>query len=91
MENGPWSKPVEFEASAGSRRVIASTEEASHYLLNRWPVEGGEKYIEARKICLDVLAGLRAPDDARAAFVAAAAEAGMPQTNSDIPPPGGDG
>jgi hypothetical protein len=89
-ENKPWSLPVEFEALPGTHRVVTSTDEASHYLLNRWPVEGGEKYIEARKICLDVLAGLRTPDDARTAFVAAAAEAGMPVTGEDLPPPKGD-
>jgi hypothetical protein len=77
MENKPWSKPVEFEAAPGTCRVVASTDEASHYLLNRWPMDGGENYIEARKICLDVLAGLRSPEDARAAFILAAAEAGL--------------
>lgn len=78
-----WSMPVEFEACPGTHRVVASTDEASHYLLNRWPVEGGEKYIEARKVCLDVLAGLRAPEDARSAFIAAAVEAGMLITSDD--------
>jgi Protein of unknown function (DUF982) len=85
MENKPWSKPVAFEAHPGTCRVVASTDEASHYLLNRWPVEGGEHYIEARKVCLDVLAGLRTPEDARAAFLAATAEAGMAVIDADKP------
>ena len=85
MENKPWSKPVTFEAGPGTHRVVATTDEASHYLLNRWPVEGGSHYIEARKICLDVLAGLRTPDDARAAFIAAAAEAGLPVVDEGQP------
>jgi hypothetical protein len=85
MENKAWSKPVTFEACPGTCRVVASTDEASHYLLNRWPVEGGSHYLEARKICLDVLAGLRTPEDARAAFIAATAEAGMPVIDGNKP------
>jgi Protein of unknown function (DUF982) len=89
MDTKPWSELVEFEASPGTHRIIGSTDEASLYLLNHWPVEGGEVYIEARKVCLDVLAGLRTPEDARSAFIAALVEAGMAVTGDE--PRRGDG
>jgi Protein of unknown function (DUF982) len=69
-----WSNPVTFETGTASFRTIANTEEASHFLLNHWPVQGGKKHLQARNVCLAVLAGERPPDDARTAFIEAAQE-----------------
>ena len=77
MDNHMWSKPVTFETGTARFRTITNTEEASHFLLNHWPVQGGKKHLEARKVCLAVLAGERPADDARTAFIKAAQEAAI--------------
>lgn len=72
-----WSRPVKFEIGAGQFRVVASCEEASDFLLNHWPTEGGDKHLLARRACLDALAGSLPADHARRAFIEACEEAGM--------------
>jgi hypothetical protein len=72
-----WSKPVTFETGTARFRTITSTEEASHFLVNHWPIQGSNKHLEARKICLAVLAGERPADDARTSFIKAAQEAAI--------------
>lgn len=77
MNPKPWSKPVKFEERLARYRTITNTEEAAHYLLNRWPSEGGRRHLKAQEVCLAVLESKMPPSRARAAFVAAAKEAGM--------------
>ena len=77
MDTQPWSRPVQFQTGVGRSRVLVSTEEASHFLRYDWPKLGGPKSIDARRTCLDVLAGLGNPDEARSAFVAACKEANI--------------
>jgi hypothetical protein len=75
MDTQPWSRPVQFQTGIGQSRILVSTEEASHYLRYDWPKFNGPMLIDARRACLDVLAGRGEPDDARSAFVAACKEA----------------
>ena len=75
METLPWSRPVQFETDVGSHRVLVSTEEAFHYLLNNWPSIPRPRFFDAKRACLDVLAGTGEPEDARTAFIAVCEEA----------------
>ncbi|QEN84831.1 DUF982 domain-containing protein [Labrys sp. KNU-23] len=77
MDTQLWSRPVQFETDLGRYRVLTSTEEASHFLLNNWPAVAGPKCIDAQRACLDVMAGAAQPDEAREAFVEACEEADM--------------
>jgi hypothetical protein len=72
-----WSMPVRFETGVGQYRIIASTEEASRYLLQQWPMENGVAYDAARQACLDAMEGEFPADLARQAFIEACNEAGM--------------
>ena len=72
-----WSTPVRLETRAGQFRLIASAEEASDFLLNHWPVDGGDKHLSARRACVEALAGSIPTSLARKAFIEACEEAGM--------------
>ena len=72
-----WTMPVRFETGIGQYRIITSTEEASRFLLNQWPIENGVAYDAARQACLDAMEDKAAPDTARQAFIEACNEAGM--------------
>lgn len=64
----------------GSFETIATVTGLARCLLDQWPAEGqGEAYVTALMVCDAVLAGSDEdnPDDARAAFVEAAHEAGL--------------
>lgn len=62
----------------GRARVINSVVALAEVLLTQWPVTDGEAYQEALRVCLDVLENPARPaEDARAAFVAAARDAGV--------------
>lgn len=75
---GEWSQPVEVElGSIGAYRVVGDTAQAAEALLYRWPVHKGKAYTAAKRICLTVLEGEGAPDDAREAFLSAAKEAAV--------------
>ncbi|MGJ4855565.1 DUF982 domain-containing protein [Labrys sp. La1] len=77
MDVKVWSMPVRFETGIGNYRIITSTEEASRFLLNQWPMENGVAYDAARQTCLDAMEGNAEPDQARQAFIEACDEAGM--------------
>jgi hypothetical protein len=62
----------QLRSRRAQRPSITNTEEASHFLLNHWPVQGGKMHLEARRVCLAVLAGERPADDTRSAFIKAA-------------------
>ena len=57
--------------------TIGDASEAADYLLNNWPVDSGERYDFAKRVCLEAIEGKRDPEDARAAFLLAAEEAGV--------------
>lgn len=61
----------------GRYRVIASVEEAAEYLVYDWPIDKGPLQLEARIACLDCMEGALSVEDARAAFIAAAKDAGV--------------
>jgi hypothetical protein len=62
----------------GGRVVkIRTLLEAANALLAHWVDDDGEEYIVAVKTCLDAITGSVSAEDARAAFVRAAEEAGM--------------
>lgn len=78
MKPGRWDKPVTYEEDTrGGYRTITSTEEAARALLLKWPVDDGEAYYEAQRVCVAVLEGESSPEEARTAFLNAAAEAGV--------------
>ena len=78
MDPKRWAKPVTFEENdRGGFRTIRSTEEAARVLLERWPVGDTKAYRTAREVALAVLMGEQEPESARAAFLAAAADANV--------------
>ena len=78
MLRGDWSKPVTYEEDKrGGYRTIRDTEQAARALLLKWPVDDGDAFYEAQRVCLGVMEGKRPADDAREAFLRAAAEAGV--------------
>jgi hypothetical protein len=75
MQARSFSKAIAIEGS-----LITNPDQAANYLLERWPVSGGEQYEFAKRVCLEAIEGKREPDDARAALVLAAREAGISAT-----------
>jgi hypothetical protein len=70
---------VAVERSKGiTLRRHSTLDDLAHSLLYRWP-EGdrGDEWIAAQAMCLEAMEGVRDPEQARAAFVAAAEAAGM--------------
>ena len=59
------------------RAVVRTARDAAELLLRYWPVDDGEQFYDAIKICLDVIIGLTEPDRLREAMIRAAAEAGI--------------
>ncbi|WP_454818387.1 DUF982 domain-containing protein [Labrys neptuniae] len=57
--------------------TIGDADAAADYLLNNWPADSGERYDFAKRVCLEAIEGKRDPEDARAAFLLAAEEAGV--------------
>ncbi len=58
--------------------VVATTQEALDMLRNHWPSAPGPAHQTAIETCLAVAERCALPTDARAAFVKAAIEAGIP-------------
>jgi hypothetical protein len=67
--------PVTIDTGLGRYRTIANVDAAARYMLDSWPEVPGPLHLRARRICLEVLAGERPPDDARLAFIEALDEA----------------
>ncbi len=67
-----FSRPIDIDGIS-----IGDADQAASYLLDHWPVDSGERYDFAKRVCLEVIEGKRDPDDARAAFLLAAREAGV--------------
>ena len=58
-------------------RIVVGTKDAAQILLRDWPTADNPKRVTAMKACLDVIKGKKTPSVARAAFVAAAKDAGV--------------
>jgi hypothetical protein len=62
---------------AGGYRRINSVQAATETLLEHWPIEDGEEYLSAIKVCLDAMMGAVHPGAVREALIKAAEEAGV--------------
>ncbi|NLS15260.1 DUF982 domain-containing protein [Rhizobium sp. P40RR-XXII] len=65
-----------MEESGGHRRVN-SVHQVAELLLQHWPVENGEEYVAAVRICLEAMLGAVPPEAVREALIKAAREAGI--------------
>lgn len=78
---GGWKNPVAVHAGkdGGTRWLVGDAVRASEVLLKHWPRHAtpGPKHLEARERMLACLMGKCDPEEARAAFVEAAREAGI--------------
>lgn len=78
-----WDSSRQFEpiflvfAEKNNRTVVRTARDAAEVLLRYWPVDDGEQFYDAIKICLDVIVGLTEPDRLREAMIRAAGEAGI--------------
>ncbi|MGF6178065.1 DUF982 domain-containing protein [Ensifer sp. 4252] len=73
-----WDANVEVKID-DRFHVIRSAREAVAFLMKSWPETKGANYATARKVCLDAAKGIIPSAEARAAFEAAAKEAGILQ------------
>jgi len=64
--------------STGEYRRVNSVQAATETLLEHWPIDDGEEYLTAIRICLDAMMGTVRPDVVREALIKAAEEAGVP-------------
>ena len=70
--------PLVVETAPMCFRMVNSVRDAAEMLVKGWPEEGrGPAYRAALQACHDALAGSAKPAVARAAFMAAAREAGI--------------
>ncbi|MDT3379724.1 DUF982 domain-containing protein [Labrys portucalensis] len=72
MTSSMFTQPINIDGI-----TIGDANEAADYLLNNWPADSGERYDFAKRVCLEAIEGKRDPEDARAAFLLAAEEAGV--------------
>ena len=71
-------RPVKIRTETSpDPRIFHSLEEATEYLLMNWPAYQSSVLDHARQTCLNAIAGKVSKSEARAAFVAAAKEAGI--------------
>lgn len=61
----------------GGTRRINSVHQVSELLLQHWPVENGEEYVAAVRVCLEAMLGAVPPEAVREALIRAAREAGI--------------
>ena len=74
-----WNIPVELELPCGLTRRFLNAYDALDFLEAEWPTRRGIAYQRAVLLCRNALRSPRASELARAAFIAAADETGMPQ------------
>ncbi len=77
--NFTWNRPVELELTCGLTRRFQDAYDALDFLDAEWPTRRGPAYDRAIRLCRNALRGGPAAELARAAFIAAAEDAGMPQ------------
>jgi len=75
MRDLPFPYVTILTDQPGKTRCICSVEEAAEWLVMYWPIEKGEKLMEARQACRDALEGRITCTKAREAFIEAAREA----------------
>jgi len=74
----PWSKPVTLALEGPDQYVTITTPQgASWAMIEDWPLDEGVALDRALEICAEVAAGRKSAEDARRAFLFAAAEAGI--------------
>jgi hypothetical protein len=74
----PWSKPVILALEGpGKYTTISTPQEASWAMIEDWPEEDGAALDRALDVCAQVASGKKSAEDARRAFLYAAAEAGI--------------
>ena len=74
-----WSKPVSIAIEGpGKYTTISNATEASWAMIEDWPLDDAPALDRALDICAQVVEGKRPAEDARKAFLAAAAEAEIP-------------
>ncbi|AYG62698.1 DUF982 domain-containing protein [Rhizobium jaguaris] len=73
----PFSAVTLVMGGTDGYRRVNSVREAAETLLEHWPIEDGEEYVTAVRICLDAMMGVTCPEAAREAFIKAAKEAGI--------------
>lgn len=61
----------------GGNRRVNSVHQVAELLLQHWPVESGEEYVTAVRVCLEAMLGAVPPEAAREALIRAAREAGV--------------
>jgi hypothetical protein len=82
MNTTIWGANVELKKVCEDHfDVIRNPREALAYLMSQWPELKGSSHANARRACLGALAGTTPNSDARAAFEAAAREAGILRQN----------
>ena len=73
-----WSKPVSVALESPTKYTTFNTAtEASWALIEDWPLDEGVALDRALDVCAAVAEGRKSPEDARKAFIFAAAEAGL--------------
>jgi hypothetical protein len=73
-----WTKPVVLALEApGKYTTIANATEASWAMIEDWPLDEGTALDRALDVCAAVAEGKKSGEDARRAFLFAAAEAGI--------------
>jgi hypothetical protein len=78
MDTSIWDANVELTTESDDHfHVVRSAREAVAFLMTSWPNNKGLSYAKAKRACLDAVNGIRPNAEARAAFEAAAAEAGI--------------
>jgi hypothetical protein len=78
-------KPVKITTPESSDpKLISTLPEATEFIIAHWPAYRSVRLEEAREICLDAVSGKVPVNVARAAFVAAAKEAGIYVHHSKI-------
>ncbi len=61
----------------GHCKTVGTARDAAEALMRDWPLDDGEGFCDAVRICLDVMIGRSAPWELRSAMLRAAGEAGI--------------
>lgn len=83
MSRGPF-EPVTVELSLGERKIVGSAEEVAEFLAFRWPGERSPLYRVAVELSMDEMLGRCSCERVRMAFIAAAHEAGILVSTTEI-------
>ncbi|MDO9416176.1 DUF982 domain-containing protein [Pararhizobium sp.] len=74
-----WSKSVTLALEGpGQYTTISNTTEASWAMIEDWPIDDSPTLTKALDTCAAVIEGKQPAENARKAFLAAVAEAGIP-------------